>query len=79
MTALRFADGAGNLVADVTRAIAGGAATVTIDLEGLAYIDPTGLRALATAVETARAAGAALRFERARPAVYKALHVARLV
>jgi anti-anti-sigma regulatory factor len=79
MTALRFADGAGRLAADVRRAVEDGAATVTIDLDGLAYIDPAGLRAVAAAVDIARAAGAALRFERARPAVYKALHVARLV
>ncbi|HEY2386514.1 MAG TPA: STAS domain-containing protein [Candidatus Binatia bacterium] len=77
MTAVRFADH--GLADDVRRAIADGAATITIDLGDLAYIDPLGLRAVAAAVEVVRAAGATLRLERARPSVYKALHVARLV
>ena len=78
MSTLRLTDGAA-LAADVRRAIESGAATVTIDLDGIAYIDPTGLRAVAAAVDVARAAGATLHLERAHPAVYKALHIARLV
>jgi len=79
MSTLRLTDGAGDLTADVRRVLADGATTVTIDLAGLAYIDPTGLRAVASAVDVARTAGAAVRFTGARPSVYKALHVARLL
>jgi anti-anti-sigma regulatory factor len=76
---VRFIDGTpASFPEALRRTLESGAALVTIDLACVDRLDPAALRSLAAAVESAGAAGAALRFEGARPAVYKALHVAKL-
>ena len=78
MTVLFSADAA-RLAAEVRRALENGATTVTLDLADVACIEARGLRAVAAALDAARAAGATLHLDGARPSVHKALHVARLV
>lgn len=73
-------DGAATAIVETMRqALDGGAVTVTLDLAAVERLDARALGTLATAVANARAASVTVTFANARPAVYKALHVAKLV
>jgi len=52
--------------------------SVTVDMAPVRYIDPRGLHALLTAGERAQAARKSIALEGVGPAVYKALHLAKL-
>lgn len=55
-----------------------GIAAVVLDLEGVSRLDPALLCRLEAAVEEAERTGKALTVARARPEIYKALHLAGL-
>ncbi|MFY1632021.1 SigB/SigF/SigG family RNA polymerase sigma factor [Solwaraspora sp. WMMB335] len=70
------ADGVRGAVADAVRT--GGAVEIVMDLDGVGFIDASGVAALLACHETARGAGIRLRFARLQPYVRRSLTVAGL-